>query len=85
MVFGDLITTNIMQYIIMGAFHCIGQACCWYNVYKCCGCIEDRPHVEIDKQQIQLQQPQQSQPSPSNPNPFLGSGVPKGPYYESAY
>jgi len=76
-----------MQYVVMGLCHCIGQACCWYNIYKCCGCIESRPHIQIERQQeLHPQQPQpQQQQSSHSPNPFLGSGVPKGPYYESAY
>ena len=74
-----------MQYVVMGFFHCVGQACCWYNIYKCCGCIESRPHIQIERQQLQQQQPQHQQSQQHSPNPFLGPGVPKGPYYESAY
>jgi hypothetical protein len=66
-----------MQYIVLGVFQCVGSACCWYNVFRCCGCI-DSGHVEIEKQRPVLVVP------PQSPNPFLTGGS-KGPYFESAY
>jgi len=43
-----------MEYIVFAAFSacsCIGQACCWYRVFSCLGCIDDgTAHVRIEKQ-----------------------------------
>jgi len=50
-----------MQALILPILGLIVEGCCWYNVFRCCGCIEDGTrHVEIDKQP----------PSPKEPNPF---------------
>ena len=55
-----------MQYVVMGVFQCVGAACCWYNVFRCCGCIDSGSHVEIDKQQpVLVVKPNHY------PNPFL--------------
>jgi len=69
----------------MLACGCLGQACCWYRVFQCCGCIEDtsQSHVQIEKQATP---PLHAITEATNsPNPFLSTGAPKGPYFESAY
>ena len=72
-----------MQYLILGLFNCTAQACCWYNVFRCCGCIEEEGrHVEIDKQ------PQIVYPKPTvkgSDNPFINPNVPKDQHISIAY
>lgn len=53
-----------MAFLVVPVFACVTQGCCWYSVFKCCGCIEDRKHVEIEKQKAVLVV------GPSNNNPF---------------
>ena len=63
--------------MVMG---CIGQACCWYRVFQCCGCIEEhRAHVQIEKQAAAP-----VAPIAPSPNPFLNPGAAKE-YGQSAY
>ena len=64
-----------MQFLIVPAIQCVTQACCWYTVFKCCGCI-DNGHVEIEKQ-TQTQTQPASNPSMRSPNPFQPTGAPK--------
>jgi len=56
-----------MQYVIGGIFTGIAQACCWYQVFRCCGCIEDghpqSPTVVVATGQAKTQN--------TGPNPFL--------------
>ena len=77
-----------METIIMIACGCLGQACCWYRVFSCCGCIEDgNPHVQVERQQ---QPTTPTNPTPTatpytpSPNPFL-TGALKDAYPQSAY
>jgi hypothetical protein len=60
-----------MQYVIGGIFTGIAQACCWYQVFKCCGCIEDSraqiPAVVV----AATGQTKGNQNPNSGPNPFL--------------
>jgi len=59
---------------------CLGQACCWYRVFQCCGCMDNtRSHVQIEKQAAAPVAPV----APS-PNPFLNPGAAKE-YGQSAY
>jgi len=72
----------LMQYIVMAVCQCTAQACCWYQVFRCCGCIESGPrHVEIEKQ---LEHTVIITPKPSD-NPFVQTGRPKDPYFTNAY
>jgi len=65
-----------MEYLFMGAMTCIGQACCWYNIYRCCGCIEDENrHVEIEKQIVVIRE-DVGKPKDS-PNPFINPDAAK--------
>lgn len=70
-----------MEYLLFGAFNCVAQCCCWYNIFRCCGCIEEEGrHVEIDKQpQIVL-----STTKPSD-NPFINPNVPKDQHISFSY
>jgi len=70
-----------MQYLIMAVCQCTTQACCWYQVFRCCGCIEDRPHAEIERQ---VEPTIIITPKPSD-NPFINTGLAKEPYHLSAY
>ena len=36
-----------MAFLVVPVFACVTQGCCWYSVFKCCGCIEDRKHVKV--------------------------------------
>ena len=56
---------------------CLGQACCWYTVFKWCGCIEPEREVII-------QQPY-THPPPVSQNPFLVQGIPRDKHLEPAY
>jgi len=69
-----------MESLLLIACSCLGQGCCWYRVFQCCGCIDEAPHVQIERQ---AHTPKET-PMPSN-NPFLATGAPKGAYFESAY
>ena len=63
----------------MAMIGCIGQACCWYRVFQCCGCIDNgQQHVPIEQQATPP-----PPPTPS-PNPFLNPGMAKE-YPQSAY
>jgi len=78
-----------METVFLILCGCIGQGCCWYRVFQCCGCVDDeRRHVEIDRQR-QQQQPvtvlaAQGQPKPE-PNPFLNPTIPYDVHLVSAY
>ena len=73
-----------MQYLIMGAFNCIAQGCCWYNVFRCCGCIEEENrHVEIDKQISHLPTPKPA--IKGSDNPFINPNVPKDQHISFSY
>ena len=60
---------QVPVFILGEMISCAVQACCWYNIFRCCGCIEDeRQHVEIDKQVIVIH----STGAPKeSPNPFI--------------
>ena len=67
-----------MEYLFMGALSCIGQACCWYNIYRCCGCIEEgRQHVEIEKQIVVKEETKPQGNPKDSPNPFINPEVAK--------
>jgi hypothetical protein len=72
-----------MDYIFLGAMSCIGQACCWYNVFRCCGCIdEENRHVQIEKQAqpiIVVHSQPKTDTNQNSPNPFLNPNAPKYP------
>jgi len=64
-----------MQYVIGGIFTGCAQACCWYHVFRCCGCIEDRTSQSPTIVVAATGAPKQklgSGPGPG-PNPFLQS------------
>ena len=68
-----------MEYTVFAACHCLGQACCWYNVFRWCGLIDARRHVQIDKQIVIIHTPALPTVDP-NPfktqpdvNPFMGT------------
>lgn len=57
---------------------CLGQACCWYTVFKWCGCMESEREV------IQTQAPPIVVYQASN-NPFLNPNAPKDAHLRPAY
>jgi hypothetical protein len=65
------------------AVNCIAQACCWYNIFTCCGCMEpDRRRVYVEEQQSPVITVSTSYPQ----NPFISSvGLPKDIHLEPAY
>jgi len=70
-----------MQYLIVAVCQCATQGCCWYQVFRCCGCIEEQRHVEIEKQMEPITV---IAVKPSD-NPFVNTGLPKEPYFTNAY
>jgi len=57
-----------MEIILSAVCGCIGQACCWYNVFRCCGCIEEgRAHIQIEKQA----EPTTTMGNSKDGNPFV--------------
>jgi len=73
-----------MQYLIMGAFNCIAQGCCWYNVFRCCGCIEEENrHIEIEKQIVHMPTPKPV--VKGSDNPFINPNVPKDQHISFNY
>ena len=73
-----------MEYLVFGAMTCIGQACCWFNIYRCCGCIDDGTrHVQIEKQVQPIivvhSQPKTDSNNNSNNNPFINPNAPRYP------
>jgi len=66
-----------MAFLIAPLFTCVVQGCCWYSVFKCCGCIEDRNHVEIDKQKAEpvLVMRSSNNNNNNNNNPFTPSQI----------
>lgn len=75
---------------------CAAQACCWYNVFKCCGCI-DKKHQKLPEEKYAHPPPPPPPPPPQpipvakpiNPkdiNPFLiNTGVPKDTHLQQVY
>lgn len=73
--------------------NCMAQACCWYHVFRCCGCVPQK------HQKLQEQRPPPPPPPipkaipvtmpapviPKEPNPFLTTGVPKDSLFDSVY
>lgn len=79
------LVTRTMDTLFLFACGCLGQACCWYRVFQCCGCIDDPP-IQIERQATPpIHATTTIVPASNNPNPFLAPGSPKGPYFESAY
>ena len=64
------------------SMNCIGQACCWYYIFNCCGCMDNERHVNIERQAIRL--PQSIQPMQSN-NPFVNSNIPRDEHLQPVY
>jgi hypothetical protein len=63
-----------MEYIIFAACNCIGQACCWYRIFSCLGCIDDgTAHVRIEKQIVVMVPVVPT----VDPNPFKAQIVPE--------
>jgi hypothetical protein len=56
---------------------CLAQACCWYTVFKWCGCIQGEREV-IRTEPVLVQ-------APKPPNPFLNPSLPKDRHLEPAY
>lgn len=55
---------------------CTAQACCWYHIFRYCGCIQSEREIVVA----------QTPPPPSiSQNPFLVQGVPKDAHLEPAY
>ena len=67
-----------MQYVLMCLCDVVTAGCCWYNVFRCCGCIDDgRRHVNIDQQIIVVQTT-----GNSKDNPFVPAVNPPPPKYK---
>jgi len=63
-----------MQFLIVPLCDCVAAGCCWYTIFRCCGCIDDGTgHVEIEKQVI-----------PTNSNPFVLPAPPPPVVYKPA-
>jgi hypothetical protein len=60
----DSMDSYKMEMILVSVCGLLSQACCWYNVFRCCGCIEEegRHHIQIEKQ---------ADPPASPDNPFV--------------
>lgn len=69
--------------------NCMAQACCWYHVFRCCGCVKKNNHVQLKEGPKPLPPPPVpekkvvSKPKPSNP--FVTTGVPKDLHLQPAY
>ena len=75
-----------MEYLIFGAFNCVAQCCCWYNVFRCCGCIEEENrHVQIDKQPQLVHLPPPKLTVKGSDNPFTNPNVPKDQHISVNY
>jgi hypothetical protein len=61
------------------AMNCIAQACCWYSLFKMCGCMEERERETIRTQAPPVIVYRQ------NHNPFLNEKVPRDSHLEPAY
>lgn len=76
--------------------NCMAQACCWYHVFRCCGCVPQK-HQKLQEQKPRQPPPQPPIPKaipvalparptiPKEPNPFLTTGVPKDSHLEPVY
>ena len=75
-----------MEYLLFGAFNCVAQCCCWYNIFRCCGCIEEENrHVQIDKQPQLVHLPPPKLTVKGSDNPFINPNVPKDQHISFAY
>jgi hypothetical protein len=75
-----------MEYLIFGAFNCVAQCCCWYNVFRCCGCIEEENrHVQIEKQAHVINLPPPKLTVKGSDNPFINPNVPKDQHISFSY
>lgn len=67
---------EIVYGIVSAAGGCIAQACCWYAVFRWCGCIEK------EEDRIVLH----TQPRVTNSqNPFLNTTIGQDKHLEPAY
>lgn len=57
----------------------LGQACCWWNCFRYCGCIDDK-----EREVIRAESPRVVVGAVNN-NPFTNPGVPKDAHLQSAY
>lgn len=56
---------------------CMAQACCWYHVFKYCGCIEHEREVIVTQAPPKI--------LPVSQNPFLVQGSSYDRHLEPAY
>jgi hypothetical protein len=69
-----------MEIILSAVCGCIGQGCCWYNVFRCCGCIDDGTgHVNLDRQVINTKPTGNSK----DDNPFVPVAPPPPAKYKA--
>lgn len=74
--------------------NCMAQACCWYQVFRCCGCVKKNNHMKLQEPKP-LRPPPVPEPTvitrpkivvPTPYNPFLATtGVPKDIHLQPAY
>jgi hypothetical protein len=75
-----------MQFLVVGLCECIAQGCCWYNVFRCCGCIEEENrHVEIEKQTQIVHLPNPKPVLKGSDNPFINPNAPKDAHISFSY
>lgn len=61
---------------------CIQSGCCWYTVFRCCGCVDENV---AEKEVVKTQPPPIIIVTAPKPNPFIHSGLPKDAHLQSAY
>jgi len=71
-----------MEYVFLGITYFIGQACCWYHFYDCCGCINNPMSRHYDDREPERPLPP---PAAKERNPFKDPTIPKDEHLQCAY
>ena len=74
-----LIRTPQMETTTLLLINILGQACCWWHCFNCCGCIEvEREVIRTERQPTAINVTR-------NNNPFVNPNVPRDAHLQSAY
>jgi hypothetical protein len=67
---------ELASLVFSGLGSCMAQACCWYHIFRYCGCIQSEREIVVA---------QTPPPPPISQNPFLVQGSHYDKHLEPAY
>lgn len=67
----------MIEYIVGPIMSCAAQACCWYSIFRWCGCIEREREVIYTEKPVVV--------STNSNNPFINPGASKDAHLRPAY